>query len=241
MIIDGHPTVAQYVNPEVSELDEGKLIVRDQKWFCKHVRKSQYMTQIVKCQDMQCCQKSRSSFFKIAPGRFLPPPIPLCQTQQGLKGAQEANCIVAKFSSLFVAQVLVPEDILPTSKKVFKIYPYDMYCPSVQTMLSDRMCKVCSIYFASQAMLRKHAYEHRHHSLDDTSVASCAHPTRPVRVAARRQRELMAVIASEENGEYCEWVDEEYVDVAGISDPPDRDTTSSVMPIITISEHLTSP
>lgn len=244
MMIDGHPTVAEYVNPVVSELDGGKLIVRDQKWFHNHVRTSQYMTQIVKCKDMQCCHKSRSSFFKIlGHHQFLPPPIPLCQTREGLKAPQETDGVAVKFPSLFVALVLTPGDILPTSREGFIINPYDLYCPSVQTLLAERMCKVCNIYFASQAMLRKHACEHRHHSLNDTSVVPRAHPTRPVRVAARRQRELMAVIASEENGECCEWVDEQDVDVAGISVPEDLDIlpTVSVMPIIDISEHLTSP
>lgn len=39
-------------------------------------------------------------------------------------------------------------------------------------------------------------------------------PVRPVRIAARRQRELMAVIAYNEH-EDVEWLDDEFVDLTG--------------------------
>jgi hypothetical protein len=62
---------------------------------------------------------------------------------------------------------------------------------------------------------------------------------RPMRVAAKRQRELMAIIA---HGEMlsAEWLDEENVDLSGVSVPQEI-IQPEPMPIITIEEHLTSP
>ena len=51
-------------------------------------------------------------------------------------------------------------------------------------------------------------------------------PIRPQRVAARRQRELMVIIANEENGESAEWIDEE---------------ETNTFPIYSIKELFSSP
>ena len=52
-------------------------------------------------------------------------------------------------------------------------------------------------------MLKKHMIVHKNASLPSTKV-------RPIRVASRHQRELMAIIANKENGpEDVNWVDEE--------------------------------
>ena len=104
---------------------------------------------------MQCCSNARSSYFKVIPSRFLSPPIPVAQTTEGLKAPDkhEDSCSY-KFPSMFVSQILKPDDILPTAKNCFKIPPYDLYCPSVESCLTDRVCKVCNMYFDSQVMLR---------------------------------------------------------------------------------------
>src|SRR5208282_2169894 len=106
---------------------------------------------------MQCCSNARSSYFKVIPSRFLPPPIPVAQTTEGLKAPDkhEDSCSY-KFPSMFVSQILKPDDILPIAKNCFKIQPYDLYCPSVESCLTDRVCKVCNMYFASQVMLKQH-------------------------------------------------------------------------------------
>lgn len=88
-------------------------------------------------------------------------------------------------------------------------------------------------------MLKKHLPEHRE---SPNLVATQCVPvrTRPVRVAARRQRELMAVIAMhEENGEHVDWVDEDELDVTGIILPQEEDGDDNPMPVITMEEHFT--
>lgn len=65
VMIDGWPTVAQYVQPDDSEINAEDLNEKDAFWMSKHVRSSQYFTQIVKCNDQSCCKKPRSSLFDI--------------------------------------------------------------------------------------------------------------------------------------------------------------------------------
>jgi hypothetical protein len=245
VIVDQFPTVAEYINPDKSELDAAGLISKDQEWFDNHVRTSQYFTQIVKCQDIKCCDKVRSSYFNVLPSRFFPPSITINQTTHGLKVSERADADSHKFPSLFVAQTLKFDDIMPRSTGVFKVQPYDLYCPSLQTSLLDRICKVCHLYFASQTMLKKHAGQHR--ARENVPTQTVPESTqikriRPLRIAARRQRELMAVIARRENAhsEDVEWLDEDEVDLSAIIIPGNNDG-ERLMPVVTMDEHFTSP
>lgn len=247
VVIDQFATVAEYINPDKSELDAAGLISKDQEWFDNHVRTSQYFTQIVKCQDIKCCDKVRSSYFSVLPSRFFPLPIPINQTTDGLKAPEIADAGSHKFPSLFLAQTLKFNDIMPRSTGVFKVKPYDLYCPSLQTSLLDRICKVCHLYFASQTMLKKHAEQHRARARENVPKQNAPESTqpkriRPLRIAARRQRELMAVIARRENAnsEDIEWLDEDEVDLSTIVLPGNYDGETS-MPVVTMDEHFTSP
>ena len=62
---------------------------------------------------------------------------------------------------------------------------------------------------------------------------------RPQRVAARRQRELMVIIANGENGESVDWIDKEELDLNRISIPEDDD--NQTFPVYSMSEHFASP
>ena len=103
-VVDSHPIIAEYIDPELSELKPETLQSKDLIWFSAHVRTSQYFTQIVKCNNTSCCSKPRSSYLTFMPERFLAPPIPIVQTQlDGLKAPErnvheENHC----FPSLFV-------------------------------------------------------------------------------------------------------------------------------------------
>lgn len=46
----------------------------DINWLQVHVRQSQYLLQIIKCNDLKCCFEWRTSYSKVIPRRFLPPP-----------------------------------------------------------------------------------------------------------------------------------------------------------------------
>lgn len=82
--IDGFPTIAKYINSENSEICSNELITKNEDWISRHLRTSQYFTQIVKCNDVHCCSAFRSSLLNILPKRFLYPPIPIEQCKEGL-------------------------------------------------------------------------------------------------------------------------------------------------------------
>lgn len=243
LVIDDYAVVAEFVEPKQSEMDPKTLMPIDQEWFSKHVRTSQYCTQIVKCTDELCCSPPRSSYFSVIPDRFLPPPIPLLQSMEGLRAPERMGSTVfgqeqQNFPSLFIARSMDWNNLLPRSTRSFKQHPYDLYCPSVQSVLMDRICKTCSLYFASKAMLKEHAAIHK------GAQQPLARPVRPVRVAARRQRELMAIIAIEENGpEDAEWIDEEDLDLSDMHIPSEKDedlNLQDAMPVVSIAGHLAS-
>lgn len=235
VVIDKCPTVAEYIPPCDSELNPDSLKYKEGDWFANHVRTSQYLTQIVKCPDEECCGRARSSYFTIVPTRIFPAPIPLCQTE-GLKAPAVKSDGEKRFPSLFVSQILRPENILPSSLKEYKVLPYDLYCPSVQDVLQNRICKICSIYFASHIMLKKHVQ--RDHK-SEKKINPVFEKVRPVRIAARRQRELMAVISLSENVEFVDWMDENDIDTTGINIPDDNG--SSQLPVFSMNEHISSP
>lgn len=65
LIVDGHPTVAKFIQPENSELDRNDRSTTELVWQAKHLRRSQYFLQIVKCLDPKCCNKFRSSYLNV--------------------------------------------------------------------------------------------------------------------------------------------------------------------------------
>lgn len=235
LTVDTFPTVAAYIDPEESELLETVLLSKDQSWHDIHVRTSQYLTQIVKCMDGKCCSKPRSSYFSLITDRFLPPPLPVAQTSCGLKIPERSTDGSSHtFPSLFAAQSLKVDEILPRSSNPYRTIPYDLYCPSVQSVISDRVCKKCHLYFSSLVMLRNHSLTHKQESL-----IVPLQRIRPQRVAARRQRELMVIIANEINGESADWIEEEDLDVKGIPIPHDKKIHS--IPVCSLKEHFNSP
>ena len=63
---------------------------------------------------------------------------------------------------------------------------------------------------------------------------------RPFRVAARRQREMMVIIANAENLKNAEWQDEDNLDISEMI-IPEKSWCGSGMPVYTITEHFSSP
>ena len=100
-------------------------------------------------------------------------------------------------------------DISHRSASVFSSIPYDLYCRSIQKVLSERICKTCGQYFASIVMLPNHIKTHKHQPSQTKLVRS-------VRVAARRQREMMVIIANAENMKSAEWKDKDRLDIIEI-------------------------
>ncbi|GBN17059.1 hypothetical protein AVEN_63806-1 [Araneus ventricosus] len=62
---------------------------------------------------------------------------------------------------------------------------------------------------------------------------------RPLRIAAHRQQELMAVITFTENVEFVDWVDEDDIDIRGLTIPEDERDVK--MPVYSMNEHISTP
>lgn len=218
LVVDGHPTVAEYIRPDESEIPVGTIQLKSQSWMDRHVRTSQYFTQVVKCEDLYCCSPARSSYFKIIDGQFLPPPLPITYSSSGLtipnpsSTFRNVDPVKYLFPKLAIQNMLNIDRLIPSEASSFRDnIPYDLFCPSVKSTLRDRMCKHCNHYFASKIMLQHHvSSEHKR------PPAAPAQRIRPQRIAAKRQRELMIVIAEEENAESIEWLEEDEVDSEGL-------------------------
>jgi len=59
-------------------------------------------------------------------------------------------------------------------------------------------------------------------------------------MAARRQWEMMAIIANTENVKSAEWQDEDNLDISETI-IPEKSRTGSGMPVCKITEHFSSP
>ena len=242
LVIDKFPTVAKYIDPDFSEVPQDKLELKNQKWYDHHVRVSQYVTQIIKCNSTSgCCSNFRSSYLSVVPGRFLPPPIPLLQTPDGLKvhedGTENENY---KFPSLFASMSMDLGGILPEQMKKFRPFlPYDLFCPSIQSIVNDRICKVCHTYFASLTMLKKHSAQHK--GMPSPSIIQLFKRIKPIDVVAHRQDELMVVTTNGINAEAIDWVHADDVDLSDIPSRPWEEEQNDELPILSIKEHFSSP
>ncbi|KAF6040455.1 hypothetical protein EB796_001237 [Bugula neritina] len=151
-----NPVIAVYVPPEDTEDMWDEL---SETWKEKHLLQSQYFLQITKCDDQSCCRPYRSSIRAILPGRFIPPPVPVKQTRHGLVApAPDETLIDSHYGSLFSRIAL--SAILPQCAKTFKIFPFDLYCPSLIGKLQPRICPVCGMYFPSQKAKSSHTKLH---------------------------------------------------------------------------------
>ena len=189
-------------------------------WLANHVRASQYFLQIVNCSNEKCCAAPRSSLQTILQHRFFPAPLAVVNTSEiNVSDTMNPN---GKFLSLFQRlSMKVPYAGLHDGKDS----PYDQFCPTVRTVVDKRTCNLCNLYFPSQIMLAAHKK-----ALHSHIIISDIPKVRPIRVAARRQRELMVIIASGEM-EDVEWLDHSQVDTTGVDMPPVSSLSS--LPVIT--------
>lgn len=180
-VIDSFPVIAEWRGG----MKQDDVPNQNQEWLSKHMRASQYFLQVVKCGDEECCAPMRSSLKAVIPQGFLPAPLTVTNNH-GLSPRIEdgSQC---KFLPLFqrLSLELGPEWRHSSSTA------YDSCCPTVMNAIAGRTCTLCKLYLPSQAMVALHKKEiHPRAKMNEVPKI------RPVRVAARRQRELMAIIAA---------------------------------------------
>ena len=85
LMLDGNPAVAEFIE------DDAPVIVgtKSKKWKACRVRQSQYFLIIVKCIDSKCCSRFQSSYLKVVPKWFLPAPLPVVHTHNGIEWAKD--------------------------------------------------------------------------------------------------------------------------------------------------------
>lgn len=228
-LINGYPVVADWRGGK----DMAEPATPSSDWLVKHVRASQYCLQIRKCDNRTCCTPMRSSLQEILPDGFIPAPVPVTNAS----GLNVTNGPIKKFLPLFMRIAFRGE---------VENAPYDKYCPSVKDDVKKRTCDTCGIYFPSVVMLHSHQRDsHRTKPTEAVQYKVIRHfkiPTyfllrfllimlfmqvRPIRIAARRQRELMILMNKEDSEE---WMDEEFVDCRDITIP--KNDTNPAVPIL---------
>lgn len=178
-VIDKFPVVAEWRGG----LDLPEADMPTQEWLATHMRSSQYFLQIVKCNNAECCVPMESALKSVLPTGFFPAPISVTNTD-GLK----IDDITGSFLPLFHRLSL---HVAPAGCDDIYTLPYDFCCPTVKNYIANRTCNICKLYFPSNAAVTDH--KRQMHPKVKLSVAP---KIRPVRIAAKRQRELMAIIVA---------------------------------------------
>lgn len=93
--------------------------------------------------------------------------------------------------------------------------PYDFYCPTVQDSLSERTCIHCGKYFAS----KKGVATHIKHLHPKSSFKKGVNRVKPYRIIAKRNSELLCALKDTSSCGQTDWIDEEDVDVIGLTVP----------------------
>ncbi|GBP00285.1 hypothetical protein EVAR_885_1 [Eumeta japonica] len=229
LVIDGYPVVAKYIMPTETRLDveQAKVLKRDVIWYANHVRESQYLLQIVKCEVVSCCGVQRSSLRRLLREGFLPPPVLIKQTSNGYI-TTEKDDIEGKFAPLLL-QLSLKLSALSHLKQV----PYDSYCPSVEGYLCKRSCGFCGLYFASYKATNQHKQLHKEQH--EVPIAKI----RPQRIAARRAREILCLDINDD----AIWLDEKDVDTTNVPDVENlNENEVTAMPVINnLKEWVQSP
>ena len=232
IVIDGCPTVAEYIVPDedATENDSNDLITKDEEWRSKHIRESHYLLQICKCEDVNCCSAKRSSLFRVIKDGFLPPPISVKQTKNGLSyndeyvllssSVDEEDMECGNYLSLF-QNLSMGEAMLPNMayEKFPHEIPYDFSCPSMNTRLPSRTCDTCGRYFGSKSTFDLHCYYIHGHGKGEDHVTNNfmiqkqnSDLIKPERILIRRGSEILCLVKTSVNTDEYDWYRDDEVD-----------------------------
>lgn len=239
MVIDHHEVVAEYVDPD----DTAEKLIPDMpspEWYSEHVRESQYLLQVVKCDNRACCRNMRSSLRLVLSGRFLTPPFPILQSSCGLYIPKPEDHDGKTFAPFLLRRSL---GITPTHEG-FEKMPYDLYCPSLKGerhQLVGRTCKQCGLYFCAKknAQTHRRSFHYRKEQSKEQTDDSAAPKVRPLRIVTRRSvaksREVLCVVRENDN---VEWLNEDDVDLQ--NEEPTVELKDAC-PLVTVEDSQANP
>ena len=151
--------------------------------------------------------------WKVVPKRFLPPPLPVVHTRNGIESAKDDKdaTYLSLYQNISLQNVLIPAQ---ATKKFPKGIPYDYSCPFVdQDLIKRRMRSHCGLYSSSLKVKSLHEASYR---VTEVRIENTTEHVRPLRVAARRQKELMTF--QEMQWASMDEVDAEDFDLSNITD-----------------------
>ncbi|KAJ8686037.1 hypothetical protein QAD02_021830 [Eretmocerus hayati] len=203
VILDDHPVRAEYINPS------GKIHTPPtvtEQWFMNHVRESQYLLQITRCEDRRCCGPPRSNLRTILPTGFLPPPVLVRHEREtGLLEAvpmeiEDSNArFLPLFQRLALSKLNIPRPF------AFKEMPYDLYCPSVRSEILGRTCRTCGTYFVTKAAITRHMKDLQHSIPVGTLQRS-----KIVAIESQRNEEVLCIMQQDgTNVPTADWIMED--------------------------------
>ena len=118
------------------------------------------MTVALKCEDRSCCTPPKTIISNFFPGRRVPTLIPFKHTQSGPVALPLTPDVVKEeltfldiFQRLALESILLPPDL---KTKYNMMVPYDVYFPTLQHKVEQRVCKTCGKYFALKLSLKEH-------------------------------------------------------------------------------------
>ena len=133
---------------------------------------------------------------KLVPQRFLPPPLPITHTANGIEWAKDDKdaTYLSSYQNMALRSTLTTDRI---KKKHPKGVAYDFSCPVLsQDVIKQRICQHCGLYLSS---LKAKSLRITSCRIDKNNHDEIEKPrVRPTRVAARRQRELLCVMEFQE-------------------------------------------
>ena len=211
LVIDAHPVVAEYIKDNSPHSPMQKV---------EQIRESKYFLQIVKCLDSNCFSPFRSTYLTVVKDRFLPPPVPVVQTKNGLKWVKDDK--IGTYLSLH-QNLIMSVNIIPlTLVKRFPEITYDVAKPAVQDQLKKRICDECDRYFGSIKEMNFHKKMCSNRFSQQRDEMEAPEHIRPIRVNAKRQGEYLSALAFQE----LEWHEIDNVDVDGLQVPDEYIITS---------------
>ena len=229
----------------VTKGSSGKdLKEREENWISRHVRSSQYLLQIVKCDDIACCGPFLSAYRTIVPDRFLPPPYAVYQSpEEGLKWIRsDKTGVYLSLHQAMQLRSLIPPFI---HRKFPKQLPYDAFNPGVkEDSLKKRCCKICGLYSGTIKSINKHQKDcvasrrasrvsggsgaSNSNEVEEEEDALIPRRVRPMRIAAVRQREALCVMQMQD----MEWVSLDDIEDPELEGVPNFGDLESGTPLI---------
>ena len=133
LVKDRNPVVAEFMKDDTRVIVGMKL----EEWKACHIWQSQYFLQIVKCTGINSCSSFQSSCLKVVPERFLPSPLPVIHTRNGIESAKDDKdaTYLTLYRSISLQNALM---YAQATNKFPKGIPYNYCSPSVDQHMIKR-------------------------------------------------------------------------------------------------------